>query len=72
VKLGESAFSKGVRDGIFIKDVEVSFGRTFLFGGVRAAVEFWVEQKRLSAAKVRVRMLRMAMASLKGPCGVRK
>ena len=64
IKLGEQAFTRGVRAGIFASGFNVSLGRSFLFGGVRAAIEFWLGQDALSAKQVRDRTLRMAMASL--------
>ena len=64
VHLGALVFSKGVKSGVFAKGIEVPLGRAYVFGGVRAALEFWLGQSALSARQVRNRMLRLTMASL--------
>jgi TetR/AcrR family fatty acid metabolism transcriptional regulator len=64
VSLGEEVFSRGVKSGQFDKGISVSLGRAFVFGGVRASLEFWLSQDSLSAAQVRKRTLRMALSAL--------
>lgn len=60
---GEKVFQRGTKLGRIIKGTDVALMRSFLFGGVRAAVEFWLTSS-LSAKQVRDRMLKMAVASV--------
>ena len=64
VEGGERMFRKGAKAKMFAYKMEVGLGRAFLFGGVRAAVEYWLSQKEMSPRQVRNRMLQLGLASL--------
>jgi len=64
VEQGERMFRRGAKADLFSHKMDVGLGRAFLFGGVRAAVEYWLSQKQMSPRQVRNRMLLLALASL--------
>jgi len=62
--LGEQAFTRGIKAGVFSKELDVTFSRAFLFGGLRASLEYWLAHRSVSAKIIRQRMLHLAMATL--------
>lgn len=64
VNMGIKAFQDGVRAGIFPAGMNIPFARSFLFGGVHAALAFVYSNPKCNKTEIRSSLLNMALASL--------
>lgn len=64
VNMGIKAFQDGVKAGIFPEGMNIPFARSFLFGGVHAALAFVYANPNCNKSEIRGSLLNMALASL--------
>lgn len=50
--LGEATFHKGTQDGTFRADLPLGLARSYVFGGIRSALSWWIDEQGASPRSV--------------------